>query len=159
MMYTLMLMAMILLAVAVVQWFASRPAKLPRVMGDWGSADNDDPRVALAAMMYAVAAEAGTVSPAQEELMLAVLTGNIGLDAKGARESLRHGRRLAQITRREGDLTSRLHRMKAPIAKHCSQQEREDVIDVLREIAGSSARQVGSVRDAIGRLAATLLHA
>lgn len=64
----------------------------------------------------------------------------------------------ARSRKREGDLTSRPHQLKEPIANKCSQQAQQDVIDALRQVAGPSGEQIGGVRDGIGRLAASLLH-
>jgi uncharacterized tellurite resistance protein B-like protein len=154
-MHILMTLAMILLMVAIIHHLFKGPAPLPRVLSGWGAGKTDDPRVAMAAMMYTVAAEDGRVTDAREQQIISVLTSTVGLEPGIARDCLKAGRRFARL---DGDLTSRLHQLKEPIANKCSHQEKQDVIEALRKVAGPSGEQIGGVRDGIGRLAATLLH-
>ena len=53
----LLALAILLLAVAVLYRATERVPQLPRAVGDWGFGSSNDPRVAVAAMMYAVATE------------------------------------------------------------------------------------------------------
>jgi hypothetical protein len=129
------------LAFIVYQFFSNRIPRLPRTGRDWGSAGSNDPRVALAAMMYAVATEEGPLSLEKERHILSQLTSKVGL-AGGLR----------------GDLNSRLHRLVAPIETQCSPEEKRDVVDMLRQIAGPSALRLGPVRDGLGRLSSSLLR-
>src|SRR5712671_5991555 len=101
------------LAFIVYQFFFSRIPRLPRTGRDWGSAGSNDPRVALAAMMYAVATEEGTLSLEKERHILSQLTSKVGLEPDLARTCLAGGKRLAGGLR--GDLNSRLHQLVAPI--------------------------------------------
>jgi uncharacterized tellurite resistance protein B-like protein len=132
-----------------------RPSNLPRAGIGWGAGKNDDPRVAAAAMMVAVATEHQRLSPQDEMQILDQLVSTMGLTPELARDCLKLGRRHARIN---GDLTARLHQLKSPIARTCSLQEKQDVITMLRKVAGPNADRVGSVRDGIGRLAGTLME-
>ncbi len=154
-MHLVLMVLMLLLAAAILHHLFKGSKPLPRVLGGWGSGANDDPRVAFAAMMNAVAAEDGAVSDKKEKLMLELLAGNIGMEERAAKDCLKLGRRLSRM---DGDLTSRQHRLKDPIQHKCNRQEKEDVIEALRKVGGTSAEQIGSVRDGIGRLSASLLH-
>ena len=138
----------------VVHKLATRPNPLRHVLR-LPARKTEDPRVAAAAMLYAVAAECGSVTRETELLIVSQLVSIADLDIAVARNCLRQGRRVARL---EGDLTSKLHQLKDPIMRACSLEERQDVIDMLRTVAGPTGEQVGTVRRAIGRLAATMLH-
>jgi len=136
--------------------FVNRIPRLPRTGRDWGSTGTSDPRLAVAAMMYAVATEDGPFTPEKERRILALLTTTVGLGPELARTCLTGGKRLA--ARLSGDLNSRLHQLLAPIARQCSPEEKQDVIAMLQDVAGSSAERFGPVREGIGRLSSSLLH-
>ena len=142
--------------VAVLLTLSSGRTRIPHAAGDWGSPGNSDPRVAAAAMMYAVANEDGPVNDAKNTQMRALLTTTLGLTPEEAQVCLASGKRLAQ--RLSGSLNSRLHQLRAAIERSCSPQEKQDVVDMLRAVAGRSAERVPSVREALGRIAASLLH-
>ena len=144
------------LAFIVYQFFFSRIPRLPRTGRDWGSAGSNDPRVAMAAMMYAVATEEGPLSLEKERRILSQLTSRVGLGPDLAQTCLAGGKRLAGGLR--GDLNSRLHQLVAPIETQCSPEEKRDVVDMLRLIAGPSALRLGPVRDGLGRLSSSLLR-
>jgi hypothetical protein len=148
----LFIVFVVLLIAAVI--YNLRPSKLPRAGIGWGAGTNTDPRVAAAAMMVAVATEHRRLSADDEMQILGQLTSMMGLDPALARDCLKLGRRHARI---DGDLTARLHQLKTPIEQQCSHQEKQDVITMLRKIAGPTGNRVGPVRDGIGRLAGTLL--
>jgi len=144
------------LAFLVYQFFFNRIPRLPRSGRDWGSAGSNDPRVAMAAMMYAVATEDGPLTSEQERRILSQLISKVRLEPDLARTCLAGGKRLAGGL--GGDLNSRLHQLVAPIEAKCSPEEKRDVIDMLRLIAGPSAQRLGPVRDGLGRLTASLLR-
>ena len=57
-----LILAFIVVVLALIvyyHFFFNRIPHLPRTGRDWGSAGSNDPRVAVAAMMYAVATEEG----------------------------------------------------------------------------------------------------
>ena len=137
-------------------FFFNRIPHLPRTGRDGGSADSNDPRVAVAAMMYAVATEEGPLTAEQERRILSQLPSRVGLGPDLARTCLTGGKSLARGL--HGDLNSRLHQLVAPIETQCSPEEKREVVDMLRLIAGPSAQRIGSVRDGLGRLSASLLH-
>jgi hypothetical protein len=144
------------LAFLVYQFFFNRIPRLPRSGRDWGSAGSNDPRVAMAAMMYAVATEDGPLTAEKERRILSQLISKVRLEPDLARTCLAGGKRLAGGL--GGDLNSRLHQLVAPIEAKCSPEEKRDVIDMLRLIAGPSAQRLGPVRDGLGRLTASLLR-
>jgi len=146
----------LVLALIVYHFFFNRIPRLPRTGQDWGSTGSNDPRVAVAAMMYAVATEEGPLSVEKERRILSQLTSRVGLGPDLARTCLTGGKRLARGLR--GDLNSRLHQLVAPIEARCSPEEKRDVVDMLRLIAGPSAERLGPVRDGLGRLSSSLLH-
>jgi hypothetical protein len=57
-----------------------RVPRLPRTAGDWGAAGSDDPRIAVAAMMYAVVTEDGPLTAEKERHVLTQLTTRVGLE-------------------------------------------------------------------------------
>lgn len=59
--------------------------------------------------------------------------------------------------RLRGDLNSRLHRLLSPVERKCSPEEKRDVIDMLRIVAGPSGERLGPVREGLGRLSSSLL--
>jgi uncharacterized tellurite resistance protein B-like protein len=145
----------VLFAVVVLHHFSYRAPRLPSVLGDWGSSAASDPRVAVAAMMCAVAAEDGPLTAEEERHILGLLTSKIGMKTSAARLCLTGGRRVARGLR--GDLNSRLHQLIGPIERQCSHEEKQDVVDMLHVIAGRSAEHLGPVRDGLGRVSASLL--
>lgn len=149
-----LLLAVLLIIIAF--FLLQRVPRLPHSAGDWGAAGSDDPRVAVAAMMYSVATEDGPLTPEEERHILLLLRTKIGLENDVARNCLIGGKRMSRHLR--GDLNSRLHQLVAPIEAQCSPEEKRDVIDMLRLIAGPSATRLGPVRDGLGRLSASLLH-
>jgi uncharacterized tellurite resistance protein B-like protein len=144
------------LAFIIYQFLSSRTPRLPRTGQDWGSAASNDPRVAVAAMMYAVATEEGPLTAEKERRILSQLASKVGLGTDLAQTCLAGGKRLAGGLR--GDLNSRLHQLVAPIETQCSPEEKRDIIDMLRLIAGPSAHRIGSVREGLGRLSSSLLR-
>jgi uncharacterized tellurite resistance protein B-like protein len=152
-----LLMLLLVAVLALGFYFLSRRVpRLSRGARDWGSAGADDPRMAVAAMMYAVAREDGPVTADKEEQILSLLRAKVGLDAESARICLTGGKRMARMVR--GNLNSRLHQFLDPIERKCSAQERQDVLDMLHAVAGRSAGRLGSIRESLGRLSSSLLQ-
>lgn len=147
---------LVLALIVYYRFFYNRTPHLPRTGQDWGSAGNKDPRVALAAMMYAVATEDGPLTPVQEQRIISQLTSRVGLGPDLAQTCLTGGKRLARGV--HGDLNSRLHQLVAPIEAQCSLEEKRDVIEMLHLIAGANAERIGSVREGLGRLSSSLLR-
>ena len=136
--------------------YTSRKVRLPRAVGDWGAKGNDDPRIAAAGMLYCVATEDGPLDEGKSTQVILLLSAKLGLTPAEARACLAGGQRLAR--RLDGNLNSRLHQLRGSIERHCSAQEKQDVVDMLRAVAGSSIERVPSIREALGRIAASLLH-
>jgi uncharacterized tellurite resistance protein B-like protein len=147
---------LVLALIVYYRFFYNRIPHLPRTVQDWGSAGNKDPRVALAAMMYAVATEDGPLTPVQEQRIISQLTSRVGLGPDLAQTCLTGGKRLARGV--HGDLNSRLHQLVAPIEAQCSLEEKRDVIEMLHLTAGANAERIGSVREGLGRLSSSLLR-
>ena len=144
-----------LLALAILHHLWNKIPKLPRARDDWGAVASDDPRVAVAAMMYAIATADSGLNNFKEQQILLLLQQKLDIDEKTARLCLTGGRRIAR--RLDGDLNSRLHQMLPTIAQKCSPEEKKDVVEMLQAVGGGSADRIGPVRDGIGRVAASLL--
>jgi len=147
---------LILLAAAIVYRITNHIPQLSQAAGDWGAGGSSDPRIAVAAMMYAVATEHAPLTAEQERRIESLLTLRMGLDPDTARVCLTGGRRIARRLR--GDLNSRLHQLLGPVERRCSLSEKQDVIEMLQIIAGPHAQRLGPVRDGLGRVSATLLN-
>ena len=156
-MHLIFLILVLLLIAAIVHHTYYRIPRLPHTAGRWGLGDSDDPRIAVAGMMYAVATEYGPLTPEQERHILFQLKTRIGLAPDVARTCLIGGKRVARRLR--GDLNSRLHQLLPPIESKCSLQEKQDVIEMLTVAAGTGAQRIGPVRDGISRLSGSLLRA
>jgi hypothetical protein len=146
----------LLLAAAIVFRIVERIPRLPQAAGDRASDGRSDPRIAVAAMLYAVATEYAPLTAEQERHIRSLLSSRMGLDPAAARACLTGGRRIAG--RLHGDLNSRLHQLLGPVGHKCSRKEKQDVIDMLRIIAGPFAQRLGPVREGLGRVSATLMH-
>jgi hypothetical protein len=146
----------LLLAATIVYHIVQRIPRLPQAVRGWGSGDRSDPRIAVAAMMYAVATEYAPLTAEQERHIKSLLCARMGLDPAAARACLTGGRRIA--SRVHGDLNSRLHQLLGPVEHRCGRKEKQDVIDMLRIIAGPLAQRLGPVREGLGRVSATLMR-
>lgn len=155
-MHLIFLVFVLLLIAAILHHIYNRVPALPPGNGRWGLGDSDDPRIAVAGMMYAVATEYGPMTPEQERHILAQLTDRVGLAPDVARLCLTGGKRVARRLR--GDLGARLHQLLRPIEAKCSPEEKGDVLEMLRIAAGANAERIGSVRDGISRLQGSLLR-
>jgi hypothetical protein len=155
-MHLIFLVLILLLIAVILHHIFNRVPQLPHSTGRWGLGESDDPRIAVAGMMYAVATEYGPLSPEQERHILAQLTDRIGLDPNVARLCLTGGKRVAR--RLHGDLNSRLHQLLRPIESKCSPEEKIDVVEMLTIAAGANAQRIGPVRDGISRLSGKLLR-
>jgi hypothetical protein len=155
-MYPFLTVLVLLLAAAIIYRIVDHIPRLPQAVGDWGSGSRSDPRVAVAAMMYAVATEYAPLTAEQDRHIQSLLSSRMGIDPAAARACLAGGRRIA--SRLRGDLNSRLHQLLGPVEHRCSRKEKQDVIDMLRIIAGPLAQRLGPVREGLGRVSATLMH-
>lgn len=120
------------------------------------NASSADPRVAAAAMVYAVAREGGALDRPRIDELVALLETRLRVPEREARALFFEGQKLASQT--SGGLNSRLHQMRGPIERNCSEEERRDVVLMLRQAAGPSLERTPSIREAVGRIAASLLH-
>jgi hypothetical protein len=147
---------LLLLIVEIVRRMMGRIPRLRLSAGGWGSGGRSDPQIAVAAMMYAVATEYAPITAEQERHIKALLCSRMGLDPAAAQACLAGGRRIA--SRLRGDLNSRLHQLLGPVEHRCSHKEKQDVVDMLRIIAGPFAQRLGPVREGLGRVSATLMR-
>jgi uncharacterized tellurite resistance protein B-like protein len=154
--YPVFAVLVLLLAAAIVYRIVEHLPRLPQAVRDWGPGDRSDPRVAAAAMMYAVATEYAPITAEQERHIRSLLSSRMGLDPAAAQSALAGGRRIA--SRLRGDLNSRLHQLLGPIEHKFSRKEKQDVVDMLRIIAGPLAQRLGPVREGLGRVSATLMR-
>jgi len=143
---------LLLIGAAIAYHVFARIPQLAQALG--GSRGRNDPQVAVAAMMYAVANEHGPLTAVQERQIERLLCSKMGIDLADARACLADGRRIAN--RVHGDLNSRLHQLLGPVEHGCSRREKQDVIDMLQSIAGPLATRLGPVREGLGRVSATL---
>jgi uncharacterized tellurite resistance protein B-like protein len=119
---------------------------------------NDDPRVAVAAMLVVVASAEGSLTDDKQQRILDMLTHTVGTDPQTARTCLKQGLQRAQAIAKEGGtVATRLQKLKPPIERTCSPQEKRDVIEMLRKIAGPASQHTGNIGDGIRELATTLL--
>jgi hypothetical protein len=150
-------LAALLIGAAILQRAKDRIPRLPSAAGDRGTSDGrSDPRIAVAAMLYAVATEYEPITAEQERHIQSLLSSKMGLDPAAAWTCLTGGRRIA--SRLHGDLNSRLHQLLGPVERRCSRKEKQDVIDMLQVIAGPLAQRLGPVREGLGRVSATLMR-
>jgi hypothetical protein len=159
--YPFLVVLVLLLAVAIVSHLMNRIPRLPQATGDpiagtLRSDGSSDPRIAVAAMMYAVATEYEPLTAEQERHIQSLMCARMGLDPAAARSCLTGGRRIASHL--HGDLNSRLHQLLRPVEHRCSRKEKQDVIDMLQIIAGPFAQRLGPVREGLGRVSATLMR-
>lgn len=155
----IVLLVLLTAVLLVVGWhlYTNVPAVPAGSDGGWGAGTAAaDPRVAVAAMMHAIASEDGALTPREEDLILGLLTSRLGIDRGLAKMCLASGRRLD--FKLKGNLNTRLHKMVEPIEKKCSLEEKRDVAEMLRLVAGPEGSRIGNVRDGLGRITAKLLH-
>ncbi len=145
-------------ALVFVAWnlYTRVPGVPSNLSGSWGSKGHDDPRVATAAMLHAIANEAGTLTAEKEREIVGLLSRKLGIDRGLAKMCLTAGRRLDFSLK--GSLNARLHKLAETIERRCTPEERRDVVEMLRVVAGDGADRIGSIRDGLGRVSATLLH-
>jgi hypothetical protein len=153
-MYPILAVVALLLGAAILLRIKDRIPRLPRAAGDRGS--GGDPRIAVAAMLYTVAAEYAPITAEQERHIQSLLCTRMGMEPAAAWTCLTGGRRIA--SRLRGDLNSRLHQLLGPVERRCSRKEKQDVIDMLQIIAGPLAQRLGPVREGLGRVSATLMR-
>lgn len=154
--YPILAVMVILLAGAIIYRIVERIQVFLRTAGGRGPGGGSDPRTAVAAMMYAVATEHAPLTAEQERHIQSLMCARMGIDPAAARACLADGRRIA--SRLRGDLNARLHQLAAPVEHRCSRKERQDVIDMLRIVAGPLAQRLGPVREGLGRVSATLMR-
>jgi uncharacterized tellurite resistance protein B-like protein len=92
----------------------------------------EDPRLAAAAMMAAIAETDGALSEAEREAILGEITTRFEVSAETAEALLAEGRWLSKDA---GDLSSFLRHMDPPVRAVCTEQEQRDLLDMLTAVA------------------------
>lgn len=113
----------------------------------------DDPREAVVAMLAAVAEYDGPITPEEQTAILAQITGKFGASRRQAEEMLTHGRWMAKDV---GDLASFLRRPMKLLRDGCDQEQKADIIAMLRKIASINGAGDDVVTNAIDQLARSL---
>ena len=155
-MHLLLPVLILLLMAAIAHHLWNNSPSLPHTAGSWGAPANSDPRVAAAAMLCCVASASGSPPAGAAEQIQSLLSGTLDMTPEDARNCFKGGKQLAR--RLKGNLNSKLHQLRGPIERRCSPQEKQDVVDMLHALAGKNVERVPSVREALGRISASLLH-
>jgi uncharacterized tellurite resistance protein B-like protein len=114
----------------------------------------EDPRLAAAAMMAAIAETDGALSEAERAAILGEITMRFALSENDAEALLAEGRWLSKDA---GDLASFLRHMDPPVRAVCSDQEQRDLITMLTAVAEAegeadpiAAQAIDTLRRALG---------
>ena len=137
------------------QFIASRACRAPTKTGDRPA--SKDPRVALAAMMYAVATEDGPLTPVQEQRILSAA------NHEGQGSGLISPRRASRAASAwpEAFTATSIHACISSLRRsrpNAAWRKSAIVVDMLHLIAGANADRIGSVREGLGRLSSSLLR-
>ena len=108
--------------------------------------DINDPREAAATIMAALAAYDGRISEAEEQVILQEIQSNFQTSKEFAIELLAHGRWLSKDS---GDLNAFISRLLPPIVRHCSQKEKQDLINMMERVASANGSASDLENDAI----------
>lgn len=112
-------------------------------------AEIDDPRLAAAVMMHAIAKCDGDVTENQRVAMLDSMQTKLGLEKKTAEEMLVRARWLIQDL---NDTSTTLRRAAPPVDRNCTPQEIDDLLDMLAGIANVEGEATGLQKNAIDGL-------
>ena len=83
-------------------------------------------------MMTAIAESDGALTESERKAILSEITTRFQLEAKAADELLAYGRWLSKDA---GDLAAFLRRMSPPVRKVCTEQECQELVDMLTTVA------------------------
>jgi len=111
--------------------------------------DIDDPRLAAAVMMCALAKSDDDLSANERDTILDQLKGKPGLSNTEAEEMLAQAR---WLTRDMKELGTVLHRASPPIKAYCNAQEMTQLLDMLTVVARADGPIDELQQDAIDRL-------
>lgn len=109
----------------------------------------DDPRVAAAVMMVAVAQQDGAVTQAEQSLIINQMMEKFSSTASVADELFAHAR---WIARDVIDLDTCFRRVAPIIEKTCGPKEREQLLEMLAAVANASGQLGDGERIALDRL-------
>jgi len=105
----------------------------------------EDPREAVAALMVAVAKAEGDLTQKQIKVMEALIKHRLEFD--DAEELIAHARWLTQDAAEPGMVVQRVSKF---VARTCSQEQKEDLLALLNDVASingePSALQLGAIR-------------
>ena len=109
----------------------------------------EDPRLAAAAMMCALAKSDGDLSEAEVAAILDQLRETLALNDTEAQEMLAEARWLTNDMK---ELSALLRRASRPIKDHCTAEERAELLAMLATVAESDGPTDPLQQDAIDRL-------
>ncbi len=113
----------------------------------------DDPRLAAAVMMCAMAQSDGHMTEAEKSAILERMRGPLELEQAEAVEIFAHAHWLTGDMK---ELSSLLRRASKPILERCTATERAGLIEMLSQVAAADGAASAIQRDAIERLAIEL---
>ncbi|MCH9809523.1 MAG: TerB family tellurite resistance protein [Alphaproteobacteria bacterium] len=142
--------------IAVVLWRLNQAADVARGVGDavddvhgawrrWSwrrkssvdqLRDVDDPRVAAAVMMVAVAEYDGALTEAERQTMIQQMGEVFGASHKQAEELVAHAR---WLNRNGGDIGSLFLKLTPVVSDKCGPKERRELIAMLRQVDSSGS--------------------
>lgn len=123
---------------------------------DWNSQTNtdqirdiEDPRLAAAVMMCALASADADLSEREVNVILEQLTGPLDIDSNGATEMLAQAR---WLTRDMKDVNTVLHRAAPPVQANCTGQEKAELFDMLIAVSEADGPSDTIKEDALDHL-------
>lgn len=97
--------------------------------------DIKDPRISATAILTALASHDGVISECAKNTIIHELKTNLETSELIASQLLDHGRWLSKD---RDDLNSFISRLLPPIVRHCSQQEKHDLIRMMKNVASAN---------------------
>lgn len=114
----------------------------------------EDPREAATAMMVALAQYRGALTEKQEQQIIGQMTMHFGMRGEEARDMFARAR---WVTRDAANLDAALKRLSPSIAERCTEDEKRDLIAMLKLIAGPGDPRDDATASAIRTLEDRLL--
>lgn len=113
----------------------------------------DDPRLAAAVMMCAMAQSDGYMTEPEKAAILAQMRGHLELEQAEAIELFAHAHWLTGDMK---ELSALLRRASKPVLERCTAAEKAGLIEMLSQVAAADGEPSGIQSDAIQRLAIEL---
>ena len=115
----------------------------------------DDPRLAAAAIMTALALADGAITEAEQAVIVREMREKFGASGAAAEELLAHAR---WAVRDVAEVDTCVRRLLPVIEKTCGAQEREQLIEMLEAVAAANGRPEASERLSVERVKRALRH-